>query len=706
MKTPPFLLFAALLFWGWQSGLPLVGALAGVALEAARWLKWRWDFADTDFNRLWSLCVLVFVALFGYVFTTNGEGGGLAGLFHGAAAVHNASVSSTLATTSLLRWLPLIFFPFVGAQIYNVRPTVPLTAVSLVLRWRRRRGEQTYADRCVDISYPYFIACVFAAGIHPNNASQTYFWGAAVLILWALWARRRRRFGLPHWALAVVVVLTLGLLGELGINRVEQLVQNFNAQWIARFFRPRTDAAQSVTAIGQIGELMLSPRIVIRLEPHELGVVPDYLREASYCIYSARNQTWYAGGSRNDFEAVSHAPNDDTTWLLLPDKTNRAAVTITAYLDGRSPETGYPEGLLPLPTGSFRLEKLPVFSLKMSRTGAALASGPGLEIFDAFYGPGQTFDSPPDAGTNQLDLKVPPEETNALARVIAEMKLAVTNDAQTRLAVAAFFAGKFTYSTWQGPEKRGTATASPLTRFLLTSRSGHCEYFATATVLLLRQLGIPARYAVGYFVHETSGSGYVVRERDAHAWCLAWDRQKKLWVDFDTTPGSWVAIEGRNASVLDAFSDAGSWLVLQLEKLRWRQTNLRQYILWTLVPVMVVLLYYIIFQRHTKAAAAKKNTPAASPVVWPGHDSAFYRLERSLAARGLPRSPGEALADWLDRALAEPGLAGLRGPLRELLQLHYRYRFDPAGLADEEKHSLAQNVDAVLRTLAQKRNAQ
>ena len=704
MKTPPFLLFAALLFWGWQSGLLLVGALAGAALEAARWLKWRWDFDDADFNRLWSLCVLVFVALFGYVFTTNGEGGGLFGLFRGAAAVHNASVSSTLATTSLLRWLPLIFFPFVGAQIYNVRPTVPLTAVSLVLRWRRRRGERTYADRYVDISYPYFIACIFAAGIHPNNASQTYFWGLAVLILWALWTRRRR-FGLKHWVLAVTVVLALGFLGELGISQVEQMVQNFNAQWIARFFRPKTDAAQSVTAIGQIGDLMLSPRIVIRLEPHELGVVPDYLREASYRIYSARNQTWYSGGSRGDFEAVSHAANDDTTWILLPDKTNKAVVSITAYLDGRSPETGYPEGLLPLPTGSSRLEKLPVFSLKMSKTGAVLASGPGLVIFDAFYGPGQTFDSPPDTSTNDFDLKVPSEETNALARVIAEMQLTATNDAQTRLAVAAFFAGKFTYSTWQGPEKRGTATVSPLTRFLLTSRSGHCEYFATATVLLLRQLGIPARYAVGYYVHETSGSGYVVRERDAHAWCLAWDRQRKLWVDFDTTPGSWVAIEGRNASFLDALSDARSWLVFQFEKLRWRQTNLRQYILWTLVPVMVVLLYYIIFQRRTQARSSQKSAPAEARVVWPGHDSAFYRLEKSLAARGLPRQPGEALSDWLDRALAAPGWCELRGPLRELLQLHYRYRFDPRGLDDDDKQSLAQNVAGVLKTLAQQENA-
>ena len=50
-----------------------------------------------------------------------------------------------------------------------------------------------------------------------------------------------------------------------------------------------------------------------------------------------------------------------------------------------------------------------------------------------------------------------------------------------------------------------------------------------------------------------------------------------------------------------------------------------------------------------------------------------------MAARGGPRQPGEALSDWLARALADPALAGLREPVRELLPLHYCHRFDPRG---------------------------
>lgn len=711
MKTPPFLLLAALAFWGWESHLPWEGVLAGALLEAARLAKWRWELEDVDFNRIWSLCVLVAVALFAYLFSANDQGGGFSAMWQGSAAASNVANSSSVAATSVMRWLPLIFFPFIAAQSYNLRPTVPLTAVSMVLRLRRRRGEQSLAGRYVDIAYAYFMLCLFSAGVHPNAGvyslflGYSYFWGQTILILWALWTLRSGRYGLKVWLGGLTLVLALGFLGGWGITELERLLQNWDAQIIARWLHSRTDPLQSITALGQVGELSLSPRIVIRVQPERLGQPPDYLREAAYWIYDSDRRVWYAGGTHNEFQDVSHAPQDDTVWPLLPAKTNLLKATITAYLDGRNRESGYPEGILPLPSGCARLEKLPAYWVKLNRTGAVLASGPGLVIFDACFGPGLTVDSAPDFGTNQLDLSLPTNDVPALDQVIAEMNLTATNDAGKLRTIQAFFEDKFKYSTWQGPEKRNQAGVTPLTRFLLTSRSGHCEYFATATTLLLRRLGIPARYAVGYYVHEPAGSGYVVRERDAHAWCLAWNRQTGSWDDFDTTPASWVSIEGGKASFLDAFSDARSWLTLQFEKLLWRQANLRQYIIWTLSPVILVLLYYIIFQRRTKRTPAPRPGAVETPVVWPGQDSAFYRLERALAARDLPRQPQETLSDWLERALTEPALAHLRPALRELLQLHYRYRFDPFGLDADGKQSLLANTDLALEKLTRMKTA-
>jgi hypothetical protein len=213
-------------------------------------------------------------------------------------------------------------------------------------------------------------------------------------------------------------------------------------------------------------------------------------------------------------------------------------------------------------------------------------------------------------------------------------------------------------------------------------------------------MGIPARYAVGYAVHEPSRHGYVVRERDAHAWCLVWDSKNKTWIDFDTTPASWVGIEGKRASVMQWFSDCWSWVGFQISKFRWGQSNLREYILWALIPLLAALLYQIIFRRGRGRRPQPKTGKSASAIIWPGLDSEFYLLERQLAARGVARQPSEPLSDWLTRALDNPSLAGLRTPLQELLRLHYGYRFDPRGLSGQERATLTREAKICLDTLA------
>ncbi len=609
----------------------------------------------------------------------------------------------------------MIFFLFVAAQNFSERGTIPLSAISMIFRRRQQNAVGVKPEWQVNVAPVYFIVCLFSAGIHANEGTHTYFWGIFVLLAWALWPLRARRFSFAIWLGALLIAVALAYFGTRGIGQLEQLAQNYNAQWMARFLRQRTDPKQTMTAIGQIGELKLSSAITIRLETKNNAPPPTYLREASYRDYhSAQRPTWYAGDAREDFADISHAVGDETSWVLLPEKTNLADVQIACYLNGWAQDLNSPEGLLPLPSGSARLENLPAISLKMNHVGAVLAAGPGLLIFNARYGPGHTFDLPAGVripsvprespGVNSsADLAVPTNELPAIQQAIAEMKISSTNEEEERLAVAQFFAGKFTYSTWQQPDKTSLTDETPLTRFLLRTRSGHCEYFATATVLLLRELRIPARYAVGYYVHEANGDNqYVVRERDAHAWCLAWNNAAKTWEDFDTTPGSWVATEGKRASAMQSVSDFFSWLHFQFSKLRWGQANLRKYILWTVIPMMAFLLYQIIFRRGRKRRAQNINGKNIAAVTWPGLDSEFYRLEKKLAARGIPRQPGEALGDWLDRALAEKSLADLRAPLQELLRLHYRHRFDPNGLNADERKTLAQKVDSAVKTLPKK----
>jgi protein-glutamine gamma-glutamyltransferase len=703
IKTPPFLLLAVLLFWGWQSGLLPAGAVMGLILESARFVKVRWELSDADFRRILTFCTVLLLATAVYAFTSNEEGGSLSGLMRGPAAARNATLTSVRASSAFFRWLPMTLFLFMAAQTFGARERIPWTAISFFSYRRaqreRKAGHLPPPGGGLNISYPYFIVCLFSAGIHPNNGSASYFWGQCLLTVWALWPFRSRRYGIAVWAGTLTAVIVLGYFGQSGIGVLERVIENYNPQWFARFLRQRADPMQATTAIGRIGKLEMSGRIVIRLWTENHTPPPEYLREASYRTYFSPRQSWYAGTPRSDF-ANRPAETNQTTWVLLPDKTNDASVNIACYLNGWSQELGIPEGLLPLPTGSGRLENLNAVSLKENSEGAVLADGPGLVIFDARYGPGATIDSPPDTSTNQLDLTVPTNEALALEQVISSRHLAGRDEAQTLRNVSEFFRNHFTYSVWLGPDQLPTTNETPLARFLLTSRRGHCEYFATATVLLLRELNIPARYAVGYFVHEQSGGGYVVRERDAHAWCLVWDADTRTWENFDTTPASWVAEEGKRASFWQWLSDLRSWIGFQIAKFRWGQTNLRQYILWALVPLLALLLYQIIFRRGRRQPRRTGGEKTAAAVFWPGLDSEFYQLEQKLAARGVPRQPGEPLFAWLTRALEEPALKDWRGPLLELLRLHYRYRFDPRGLSKPERETLAREVKTCLAALS------
>jgi transglutaminase-like putative cysteine protease len=76
--------------------------------------------------------------------------------------------------------------------------------------------------------------------------------------------------------------------------------------------------------------------------------------------------------------------------------------------------------------------------------------------------------------------------------------------------------------------------------FLFDYKQGFCNYYATAEVILLRSIGIPARLSVGYAQGEriqsvdTRQDNYVVRQRNAHAWPEVYF-QEIGWVEFEPT---------------------------------------------------------------------------------------------------------------------------------------------------------------------------
>ena len=69
---------------------------------------------------------------------------------------------------------------------------------------------------------------------------------------------------------------------------------------------------------------------------------------------------------------------------------------------------------------------------------------------------------------------------------------------------------------------------------LTDHKQGFCNYYASAEVLLLRSIGIPARLAVGFARGELDDGVYTVFRRDAHAWPEVYFPAVG-WVEFEPT---------------------------------------------------------------------------------------------------------------------------------------------------------------------------
>ena len=78
---------------------------------------------------------------------------------------------------------------------------------------------------------------------------------------------------------------------------------------------------------------------------------------------------------------------------------------------------------------------------------------------------------------------------------------------------------------------------STIVEFLTVTRKGFCQQFAVSMAVLVRELGIPARLAVGYKEGSSVGGSFVVATDDAHVWVEVLFPGYG-WLAFEPTPGS------------------------------------------------------------------------------------------------------------------------------------------------------------------------
>ncbi len=104
-----------------------------------------------------------------------------------------------------------------------------------------------------------------------------------------------------------------------------------------------------------------------------------------------------------------------------------------------------------------------------------------------------------------------------------------------------YFKNGYTYTLT--PDGSPYAGGSVLDSFLLDVKEGYCTHFATAAAAIMREFGIPCRYAEGYVASDFStargnvpGNYYSqVLDSSAHAWIeVYYDRMG--WIQYEVTP--------------------------------------------------------------------------------------------------------------------------------------------------------------------------
>ncbi len=132
------------------------------------------------------------------------------------------------------------------------------------------------------------------------------------------------------------------------------------------------------------------------------------------------------------------------------------------------------------------------------------------------------------------------QRSSDLSDDVATLATRLTADAPDRIskveAVMEHLQG-FRYTLDQTVSARVQEGADPIEGFLFDTQAGHCEYYATAMAVLLREVDVPTRIVNGYYGahYNAVGEFYAVRQADAHSWVEVHFGDLG-WVTFDPTP--------------------------------------------------------------------------------------------------------------------------------------------------------------------------
>lgn len=260
----------------------------------------------------------------------------------------------------------------------------------------------------------------------------------------------------------------------------------------------------------------------------------------------------------------------------------------------------------------------------------------------------------------------------------------------------------------------------PLASFLFETRSGHCEYFASALAVMLRCLGVPSRIVNGFRLGEYNpvGGDYIVRQADAHSWVEAYFAAYQQWVEFDPTPPDparpRLELERMISNLIDAIDLYWMEQVVNYDMMKqvrlvgrvrsaWRRARdwTREQAGWLLArrpagfkvgpgaaaAIALLLAFAAIRLFLWPGRQGHARIRSGSRPRWRGRhtrDQAalwlYSRALRLLNSRGMGKGPGETPREFAMRFAARAEFS----PLAALTELHERARYRGREISDED----------------------
>jgi transglutaminase-like putative cysteine protease len=283
----------------------------------------------------------------------------------------------------------------------------------------------------------------------------------------------------------------------------------------------------SEVRLGEVGELQLDTRTIMRVKPYEGIRLAPGLKWRGMTLSRFDGHTWRAS-SYNPVKLTTHR---GVVQVATDEERRLRGETVLYRVDLNPVDSdalfiaGLPEflnvgvlQLLSMDGGGYRLDFVPsdIIRYEVSSAIATPLAPGGLTL---------------NAGEREQYLQLP-----ALDPRIPELAREFAGQGTVEECVRSVerhLRSGYGYSL-QFPTVR---PRDPLADFLFNRKKGHCEYFASSMAVMLRTLGIPSRVVNGFAgsAYNPVSDLYIVRASDAHSWVEAFIKGKG-WMTFDPTP--------------------------------------------------------------------------------------------------------------------------------------------------------------------------